>query len=329
MVAMGTVDKKLTFRKRKGFNDVKKYIKTVNPNLPDQVTQKGYFKDGIEEWKEGGYSTEDIEAWNLYSRANRLLASGFNMFMRFKIIAAVANNIWSRLTNCIIYDVVGSGFKVDVNVGGDYSGKLYFGKSKIYMVNEVSGVFSVDKYTFNVTGLSVLTKYYFYIKNTSVGQEGRTGIYSKKTTEFTPVVIDIGNPAIYRDFAFAWNYTIIDLENPANESGKIKSVELWAKTNLLQCEVATFFHVAGNNYSTRDHQYIGSVTAGAKRTFVVDINVQVGDFIGIYYDTGTIARDYVGGIGLMYAAGDRIPCTNLTFYLKEDDRMSVYGIGVQ
>lgn len=325
---MGTVEKKLIYRDRKGFNDVKKYVKTINPDLPDQVTQKGYFKDTITEWKEGGYSAEDRQAWNVYARANRIKASGINMFSRFRLVASVEEKTWQRLSNCIIYDVVGTSFKVDINVGADYSGRLYYGTSKLYMKNEVVGVFSVDKYTFDVTGLTNLTNYYFYIKNTAIGEEGRTGIYGQKTPFHTPVDIYMGEDAIYR-FQSMGGYTTVNKGNPANASGKITSVEIFCKEQLLNCKVATFFVVSGNFLSTRGWANIGNVASGSKQTISgLDIDVQAGDYIGIAYDDGSMRRDWSGFGGHWYTAPNKIPCVNIEFTFLAGDAISLCGKGV-
>lgn len=325
--AIGSIDKKLIFRKRKGFSDVKKYTETVNPDLPGQVVQKGYFKDAIEEWKEGGYSAEDTQAWNLYARANRKKVSGFNMFTKFKIGADIEAKTWGRLTNCNIYDVKGSSFKVDINVAGDYTGKLYYGTSKLYMINEVPGVFSVDKYTFAVSGLSVLTNYFFYIKNTAIGKEGRTGIYSRKTTIYTPMDIDIGEPAIYRGSYYTGPRTCVNKGNPANATGKINSVEIYCGTKLVSCKVATFFVVSGNYLSTRDQQYIGDVEPGETRIIGVDLDVEAGDYIGLYYSVGYWDKSSSGGNGLWVSTADRIPCVNSSFNLASIAKGSIYGTG--
>lgn len=163
---MGTIDKKLIYRKRKGFDDIKKYTKTINPDLPGQKIQKGYFKEAIEAWKIDGYSREDIKAWDIYAGTLKKSVSGFNMFARFKIAAGVEGKTWNKLTNCIIYDVTGAGSKVDINVENDFHGILYIGTSKYSMLKEFTGTFSVNKYTYNITGLSKNTRYYFYVKNT-------------------------------------------------------------------------------------------------------------------------------------------------------------------
>lgn len=317
----------MIYRNRKGFNDVKKYVKTINPDLPGQAVQKGYFKDAIEEWKEGGYSAEDIQAWNLYARVKRKKASGFNMFTKYKIGADVESKAWKRLTNCNIYDVTGAGFKVDIKVEGDHSGKLYYGTSKLYMVNEVPGVFSVDKYTFDVTGLSMLTNYYFYIKNTRVNKGGRTGIYSQKTVLYTPIIIDIGSDAIDRTTQWLSAYTVIDYNNPANATGKIHTIELWCAVNMSDVRVGIFYKV-GANWSTRDYYSIsGTVVAGAKRIYPVDLNVEIGDYIGIYNGWGNMELSTFGG-GYCHKSGIWIPCTNQSFGYSPNRTLSLGGIGL-
>jgi len=141
-----------------------------------------------------------------------------------------------------------------------------------------------------------------------------------------PDSIDIGSAAINRVSSTSATNTKVEYANPANFSGKIKSIELWAETNLSNCEVATFFVVSGNNLSTRDTHTIGSVTAGSKQTFEVDLDVEAGDYIGIYYTAGTLERD-ISGAGNWYQSGDNIPCTNVSFSFGTDTTMSIYGTG--
>ncbi|GAI09531.1 unnamed protein product, partial [marine sediment metagenome] len=321
------IDKKLIYRKRKKGNDVKKYTRTVNPDLKGQQTQKGYFKEAINEWTKAGYSSFDIQAWNVYARSKKVTASGFNMFTRLKINADIESKTWERLTNCNIYNVKGKGFKVDINVDGDYLGKLYIGTSKYSMLKEVPGVFSVDKYTFDITGLSLLTRYYFYIENTAIGKEGRTGIYSQKTTEYMPVPIDIGLPAIDRSYYLKEGWTRFNKSNPANATGRIKRIEIYAYNNLLNVKVATFYQVSEYNYSTRDWTTIGNVPAGSKQIFEVDIEVKEGDFLGMYWSNGYMEADTSGYAGIKQIAGDHIPCENEAVSTLINRGMSEYGIG--
>ena len=124
--------------------------------------------------------------------------------------------------------------------------------------------------------------------------------------------IDIGNPAIVGGGRLYANFTDIDVNNPANGSGTIVSVEIYAQETMYNCEVAIFYLVSGTSYTTRDHQAIGTVTAGAKRTFTVDLDVQTGDLIGLFFTAGELeSSTEQGSTKNRYLSGDRIPCTNL------------------
>jgi len=146
-------------------------------------------------------------------------------------------------------------------------------------------------------------------------------------------VINIGNDAVTRSSSFA-NYTIVDKKNPANESGKITSIEIYAHANMSDCEVAIFYIESGTNLTTRDNCIIGSVTAGSKQTFTKDssnnnisLTAVKGDFIGIWFTAGSIKMDTGGGIGFYYKAGDNIPCENTTFSYMANWTISLHGIG--
>ncbi len=199
------------------------------------------------------------------------------------------------------------------------------------MLKEFEGKFSVNKYTFEVTGLLEKTKYYFYMKNTSIGEKGRTGIYYQKTEIKGPIDIDIGCPAIVREFTYSDNiYTIINVGNPANESGKIKSIEIYSANGeiLIGVTVATFYVVNGNNLSTRDYVYIGDIAPGEKRIFVVDLEVVKGDYIGfVSSDRSLIQIDKSGGENTWFKLGNFIPCTNVNFGVDIGWVISLYGTG--
>lgn len=138
--------------------------------------------------------------------------------------------------------------------------------------------------------------------------------------------IDIGSEAINRD-TYASSGTIIERGNPANASGKITSVEIYAYENLQNCQVATFYETDTNKFSTRDYETIGSVTKGSKQTFTVDLDVAAGDYLGIYYSGGAIEVDSFGD-GFWYRLSvDHIPCTEQAFYFTSNKTMSLYGTG--
>jgi len=143
------------------------------------------------------------------------------------------------------------------------------------------------------------------------------------------MAIDIGPAAIDRSTFFDSGYTIVAKENPANDTGTITRVEIFAVSgkDLADCEVATFYVVSGDNLSTRDSETIGSVTSGSKQTFSgLDMDVQSGDYIGIYYSAGQLERD-ASGDGTWYQGGDRIPCTNFGFITWDNIAVSLYGTG--
>ena len=121
--------------------------------------------------------------------------------------------------------------------------------------------------------------------------------------------IDVGSACTDRGTNGAGNYTFIDLANIANYTGKITSVDIWADTTMASAKVATFYNTSGSNYTARDvSSALGAVTAGSKQTFEVDIKVEAGDYIGIYFtdNADTIERTNSGGSGVMWLAGDQI-----------------------
>jgi len=134
--------------------------------------------------------------------------------------------------------------------------------------------------------------------------------------------IDIGSEAIERDSSFGAPSTLINKDNPANASGKITCVEIYASLtgDLENCEVATFYRLDPDNYpnkfTTRDTYVIGAVTGGSKQTFdTIDLDVEKGDYLGITFTTGSIELSPTGSgySGVWYKGGDYIPCSNITF----------------
>lgn len=140
-------------------------------------------------------------------------------------------------------------------------------------------------------------------------------------------VIDIGSTAEDRATVVA-PFTLIEANNPANADGKITSIEIFAASgeDLVDCEVATFIHEGSNVFSTRDSVVIGSVTGGSKQVFPVDLDVEAGDYIGIFFSDGQIEKDNTGNL-MWFKAGDNIPCTSETFSQSSAGTLSLYGEG--
>lgn len=140
--------------------------------------------------------------------------------------------------------------------------------------------------------------------------------------------ITIGSVAIDRSYDEGGGYTRINKDNPANATGKITKIEIWANNTMHNVEVAIFYVVSGNILSTRDYKVIGTVPAGSKQTFETDLDVQEGDYLGVYYSSGDLEKDIGGGyVGIWYVSGDRIPCTDVNFEFSAGRTYSLYGTG--
>ena len=180
------------------------------------------------------------------------------------------------------------------------------------------------------TASNVGSQIEIYKQKTGVDLEFRTlKADSNKILVTTVTVggeIDIGPPAVNGSYETS-GFTTVNKANPANQTGTIVSIEVWAFSSFTNFEVATFYVESGDNLSTRDTEYIGSVTSGSKQTFEVNLNVQAGDYIGCCGTTGSIERSSAGS-NIWYLSGDNIPCTNATFSVQSGYDVSLYGTGV-
>lgn len=140
--------------------------------------------------------------------------------------------------------------------------------------------------------------------------------------------IDVGAAATNRGAAESAGFTIIAKNNPANSSGTITSVEIYAETNMDGVIVATF-SADGNNITARDSYSIGSVTAGSKQTFEVELSVETGDYLGFYNSSGGISSDGTGGDGRWYKSGDYTDCVDEAFTSGAGTIYSIYATGFE
>jgi len=142
-------------------------------------------------------------------------------------------------------------------------------------------------------------------------------------------VINVGAEATDRDSTVsAANITVIGKAGPANDSGVISSVEIWSNVTLQGVIIAIFEEVSANHFTARDQQAIANVEAGAKRTFGVSLNIEAGDFIGLYYSLGKMERCAAGGSGYWALIGDYTECIDEDFgSLDTGHDISLKGIG--
>jgi hypothetical protein len=143
------------------------------------------------------------------------------------------------------------------------------------------------------------------------------------------IAIDVGEGAIDRGTSLTFGFTRVALGNPANENGKLTSIELWFATIAENVKVGTFSK-SGDIFTPRDSVTIGTVAAGTKQTFSdLDMDVVSGDYIGIYYSAGAMEHHATGGSGSYYKAGDQFGAGAQTYAAQPDPAgvFSLYGIG--
>lgn len=140
--------------------------------------------------------------------------------------------------------------------------------------------------------------------------------------------LDIGAVATNRTSSLSATYTCIDADNPANATGIINTIEVWAATNLTNLVVGTFYNTTATSFTCRDSEMVGNVTAGSMQIFTnLTINVMVGDYIG-KYSGGGISLDTTGGAGI-YIKIDNFanPGAQADYIFVSGYAISLYGIG--
>lgn len=144
--------------------------------------------------------------------------------------------------------------------------------------------------------------------------------------------IDIGADAINRNTFWSTAYTLLALDNLANDSGEIDTWEIWAYADMTGCKVGTFFIIGGDTYECRDVETIGSVTAGSKQSFTgCTTTVVTSDRCAGYAATGSWEKSNSGFAGFRHkgSGGDVIIASQQTDFssLLSGDAISLYGTG--
>jgi nicotinic acid phosphoribosyltransferase len=140
--------------------------------------------------------------------------------------------------------------------------------------------------------------------------------------------IDVGLTPVNRGAASSATHSLLDLNNPANDTGSLDTFEIWAATNLSGTKIGTFSG-SGTSWTVRDYESIGNVTSGSKQTFTgKNCNVSTNDVLGIYFSGGTIERDTsgFGGVGVKLSTDVFGGGTN-TYNISDDDAFSIYATG--
>lgn len=118
------------------------------------------------------------------------------------------------------------------------------------------------------------------------------------------MAIDIGPGAINRaGWADTHGYTNISIDNPANATGTITTFKIWTYANATGVMAGIFYVTGTNQLKCRAAAEIGSVTAGAERTYAVSLEVHAGDYLGVYMETGSAEVSETGS-GMWYKSGN-------------------------
>lgn len=144
-----------------------------------------------------------------------------------------------------------------------------------------------------------------------------------------PVPIDIGEEAKDRAFWSEPGYTRINKGNPANATGILTSVELWAVSQMEGCRVGTFYIISPDRLKCRDSVLIGNVPSGSKQVFPgLSIAVEAGDYIGSYWTSGQLERDGEGYGGTWHIILEYIdPGDESNYIFWAGHAYSLYGTG--
>jgi len=146
-----------------------------------------------------------------------------------------------------------------------------------------------------------------------------------------PFSIDVGSIASDRGSYSTNAYTIIDLANVVNASGRLSTMELWfdsARPDATNVLCGTFYG-SGLSYTRREYVSIGAVTKGSKQTFSgLSCAARIGDVIGVYYDTGGIETDISGGSGIVLKAGNMFNQGTQVYDSGANYAMSAYAYGL-
>ena len=148
------------------------------------------------------------------------------------------------------------------------------------------------------------------------------------------MAIDIGDTAIDRIDAYvSGGYTVINKGNPANASGIIDTVKIYAVSgfDLLNCKVGIFYTTNGLTFKCRSAATIGNVTSGSQQTFPgLSLAVVILDYIGLYYTDGKIEAEHPGGHDVWWIDDDYCNVDAEGIYTLDPDIMiSLYGTGVE
>ena len=185
-----------------------------------------------------------------------------------------------------------------------------------------------DRYSFHDTGANC----FGYIK------EGRKiRLYLGARLKPAQIIIDVGGSGDEYPYPGQMAYTLILGKNPANASGRLTSVDINVGDgeDMTDVIIATFYkpdsEESPNNFTARDSQNVGTLTANGKRTVEVDIEIEEGDYIGIYspeVDSYILFTEGGAEEGIWLFEGDGTSCEDQEIEFLEELSIGIYATGI-
>lgn len=182
--ARGQLAKALVYFPWKGINCVRQYVVPTNPRSDAQVTQRGIFEDGVDEFHGAIYSDLDKGAWNRMALILEKVMSGFNAMIKTFVNEKVLGNAWERIHHITFPLTQANNLDVRLEkAAGGNTPVVHYGTSKAWMPNsQAVGSEAGDFWRTTIAGLVKDTLYYFYFTVGASGTDyGRTGVYQQKT----------------------------------------------------------------------------------------------------------------------------------------------------
>jgi hypothetical protein len=160
----------------------------------------------------------------------------------------------------------------------------------------------------------------------SVLADFNIGAVKGKAERIEPGSITVGNNATDGGTASTVTSTTVETDVPADGTGVLDTIQIWANSNLSDFKAGTFWGDTSTGvFSSRDYELIGSVTSGSAQNFTgLSINVYQGDFLGHYGSSGILEAS-TGGHSFRLA-GDQFGASWQTFASSTYKR-SIQGTG--
>lgn len=124
--ARGQIGKTLVFMGWKGIKDVRSYVVPANPKSPDQLTQRGYFKDAVSKFHDGMFTDADKSSHNLIASIQAKPMSGFNWFVK-TFVFLKADGKMPFLVSLTDATKDATNLTLDFNVEGTHTLKVFMG----------------------------------------------------------------------------------------------------------------------------------------------------------------------------------------------------------